>query len=71
MARATLSRHRHHDRVPSLVRTTFANHSGSAGNFFATVAYDSGCERGIAIFSDSGTGPASIATETAVLEWMK
>jgi hypothetical protein len=49
----------------------FAYHSGSAGNFFATVAYDNRCERGIAIFSNSGTEPASIATETAVLEWMK
>ena len=50
---------------------TFAFHSGSGGNFYATVAYDSRCERGIAIFSNSGTEPAAIATETAVLEWMK
>jgi D-alanyl-D-alanine carboxypeptidase len=49
----------------------FAFHSGSGGNFYATVAYDSGCERGIAIFANSGAEPAATAIETAVLEWMK
>jgi D-alanyl-D-alanine carboxypeptidase len=49
----------------------FAFHSGSGGNFYATVAYDESCGRGIAIFANSGAEAAAIAIETAALEWMK
>lgn len=46
-------------------------HSGSAGNFYTTVAYDHRCERGIAILGNSGSEAAGIATESAVFEWVE
>jgi CubicO group peptidase (beta-lactamase class C family) len=45
-------------------------HSGSADNFYASVAYDHACSRGIAVIGNSGSTAAGDAIEELVARWI-
>ncbi len=47
-----------------------STHSGSAGNFYTTAAYDHQCERGIVVMVNSGSERAATAVESAVFDFM-